>query len=49
MPESGWEKGQVENQVGNIREWLFTPMAKFDDFAALNACGNCQCSCRLDG
>jgi hypothetical protein len=21
---SGWEKGQVENQVGNIREWLFT-------------------------
>jgi transposase len=35
-PESGWEKGQVENQVGNIREWLFTPMAKFEDFAALN-------------
>ena len=36
-PESGWEKGQVENQVGNIREWLFTPLAKFDNFAALNA------------
>jgi transposase len=36
-PESGWEKGQVENQVGNIREWLFTPMAKFESFAALNA------------
>jgi len=36
-PESGWEKGQVENQVGNIREWLFTPMAKFEDFSALNA------------
>ncbi len=35
-PESGWEKGQVENQVGNIREWLFTPLAKFEDFAALN-------------
>ena len=35
-PESGWEKGQVENQVGNIREWLFTPLAKFDDVAALN-------------
>jgi transposase len=35
-PESGWEKGQVENQVGNIREWLFTPRAKFEDFAALN-------------
>jgi transposase len=35
-PASGWEKGQVENQVGNIREWLFTPMAKFENFAALN-------------
>jgi hypothetical protein len=35
-PESGWEKGQVENQVGNIREWLFTPRASFDDFKALN-------------
>lgn len=36
-PESGWEKGQVENQVGNIREWLFTPRAKFADFTTLNA------------
>lgn len=35
-PASGWEKGQVENQVGNIREWLFTPLARFDSFAALN-------------
>ena len=35
-PASGWEKGQVENQVGNIREWLFTPLARFVDFAALN-------------
>jgi transposase len=24
-PSAGWEKGQVENQVGNIREWLFVP------------------------
>ena len=24
-PAAGWEKGQVENQVGNIRERLFTP------------------------
>ena len=36
-PESGWEKGQVENQVGNISEWLFTPTPKFSDFAELNA------------
>lgn len=36
-PASGWEKGQVENQVGNIREWLFTPLVRFADFAELNA------------
>jgi len=35
-PAAGWEKGQVENQVGNVREWLFTPRAKFDDFNDLN-------------
>ncbi|MFN7835247.1 MAG: IS21 family transposase [Burkholderiaceae bacterium] len=35
-PASGWEKGQVENQVGNIREWLFTPLARFGSFAELN-------------
>lgn len=36
-PESGWEKGQVENQVGNVREWLFTPSPRFDGFVELNA------------
>jgi hypothetical protein len=36
-PAAGWEKGQIENQVGNIREWLFTPRAKFATLAALNA------------
>ncbi|MCV2359161.1 hypothetical protein LNV08_09245 [Paucibacter sp. TC2R-5] len=35
-PESGWEKEQVENQVGNVREWLFTPMARFKSFELLN-------------
>jgi hypothetical protein len=35
-PASGWEKGQVENQAGNIREWLFTPLARFSSFEALN-------------
>jgi IS30 family transposase len=24
-PASGWEKGQVENQVGLVRERFFTP------------------------
>ena len=36
-PAAGWEKGQIENQVGNVREWLFTPRAKFESFDALNA------------
>ncbi|MGZ8902066.1 MAG: Mu transposase domain-containing protein [Methylobacter sp.] len=36
-PASGWEKGQVENQVDNIREWLFTPLPHGADFAELNA------------
>lgn len=36
-PASGWEKGQVENQVGNIREWLFTPRVRVETFDELNA------------
>ena len=36
-PASGWEKGQVENQVGNLREWLFVPRLKFADLSELNA------------
>ena len=36
-PASGWEKGQIENQVGNIREWLFVPRLKFSDMEHLNA------------
>ncbi|WP_419627790.1 IS21 family transposase, partial [Thiolapillus sp.] len=36
-PASGWEKGQVENQVGNVREWLFSPRPRFKDLAELNA------------
>ena len=36
-PAAGWEKGRVENQVGNVREWLFTPRARFKSLAELNA------------
>jgi transposase len=36
-PAAGWEKGQVENQVGNVREWLFTPKLRFADLTDLNA------------
>ncbi|MBN2840093.1 MAG: IS21 family transposase [Coriobacteriia bacterium] len=36
-PGAGWEKGQVENQVGTIRERWFTPRLRFADYAELNA------------
>jgi hypothetical protein len=36
-PASGWEKGQVENQVGTVRGWLFTPKPRFESLAELNA------------
>lgn len=42
-PASGWEKGQVENQVGNVREWLFIPRPSFRDFAELNAWLEARC------
>ena len=35
-PASGWEKGQVENQVQFLRGRLFVPMPAFDDLDALN-------------
>lgn len=34
---AGWEKGQVENQVGNLREHIFTPRLRFDSYQELNA------------
>lgn len=42
-PGSGWEKGQVEKQVKNIREWLFTPRPRFKDFEELNSWLEEQC------
>jgi hypothetical protein len=36
-PAAGWEKGQVENQVGNFRERFFTPRLKFKTYEELNA------------
>jgi transposase len=42
-PASGWEKGQVENQVGNMREWLFTPTLRFECLADLNAWLETRC------
>lgn len=36
-PGAGWEKGQVENQVGTARSRLFTPRLRFESFAELNA------------
>ncbi|HEV7386693.1 MAG TPA: IS21 family transposase [Phenylobacterium sp.] len=36
-PAAGWEKGQVENQVGLVRERFFTPRLRFRSYEELNA------------
>src|SRR3984885_9457569 len=36
-PASGWEKGQVENQVGLVRERFFTPRLRVKTYDELNA------------
>lgn len=36
-PGSGWEKGQVENQVGLVRERFFTPRLRVRSYDELNA------------
>ena len=36
-PAAGWEKGQVENQVGLVRERFFTPRLRFKSYEEMNA------------
>jgi hypothetical protein len=36
-PAAGWEKGQVENQVGLVRERFFTPRVRVKSYDELNA------------
>jgi transposase len=36
-PASGWEKGQVEKQVGLVRERFFTPRLRFKTYDEMNA------------
>jgi hypothetical protein len=36
-PAAGWEKGQVENQVGTVRRSFFSPRLSFASYAELNA------------
>lgn len=35
-PAAGWEKGQVENQVKNLRKQIFVPRLKYDDLTTMN-------------
>ena len=42
-PAAGWEKGQVENQVGNLRDQLFRPKPRVQSLAELNAWLADQC------
>jgi hypothetical protein len=36
-PAAGWEKGQVENQVGVVRQRFFTPRLRVKNLEELNA------------
>jgi transposase len=36
-PASGWEKGQVENQVGTVRQRFFAPRLRVKSYEELNA------------
>ena len=36
-PASGWEKGQVENQVGTVRQRFFAPRLRAKSYEELNA------------
>jgi len=42
-PGAGWEKGQVENQVGTVRGRFFTPRLRFKTYDELNAWLRDQC------
>lgn len=35
-PGAGWEKGQIEKQVRDVRGWIFTPRPKFSSLEELN-------------
>ena len=43
-PASGWEKGQVENQVGNLRDQVFLPKPQVTSLTELNAWLEDQCT-----
>ena len=42
-PAAGWEKGQVENQVGTTRRRLFIPRRHAKDLAGLNETLEAEC------
>jgi transposase len=42
-PASGWEKGQVENQVGLVRQRFFTPRLPVQKLRRMNAWLTDQC------
>jgi transposase len=42
-PSAGWEKGQVENQVGLVRERFFSPRLRVRSYEELNALLLDQC------
>ena len=45
-PASGWEKGQVENQVGYARDNIFKPRLRFSSLEELNGWLEAECERR---
>src|SRR5262249_48929497 len=48
-PASGWEKGQVENQVGLVRERFFTPRLRFKSYDEMKRLAARQMHCLCQG
>jgi len=48
-PASGWEKGQVENQVGLVRQRFFSPRLRFKSYEEMNAWLLDQCIAYVKG
>ncbi len=44
-PAAGWEKGQIEKQVCDLRNQLFKPQLRFENLALLNTHLQARCEC----
>ena len=42
-PGAGWEKGQIEKQVQDVKNWIFAPRLRFSSLEKLNQRLNNRC------